>query len=685
MTAMGSTGSSDERAGAGFDKAGIFPAGRLRALAALGGAVGALPLLSAARRVAERVFAVPVLAGAERMSADVKEATWCELAVLFVAVPAAGLFFGRLLPRVLAARGWPPSRAVLPGLGFAASFALWQAGASSKVALAAGAAAAAATLLPPGARRSRIAFAALVAASFAWGLAVAWRPAARVDLFEDGQILFGADALARGAPPYVDVYPIHGWGADGGLDALLFRNAPDPLDLFRARRAFSIALALAALAAAAVALFGDALWAAVGVAACLAFCPFLSERHAPALIAFALAIRAARSGRRRDRALAGAAASAALFVTLDFGVVLLAGGSLGAAGSALMADGRRRAAFVIGQAADFAAGAAAGAIPFFAILAAKGSLREFARVSFLELPGTIGPAWGLPAGALGSAFRSGSLAALAAAFQPADVPGSAILLAVLSGALVLLVLRSSDGSAGALDRASFAALAIGVVALRGVFGRADAGHRMLYGVFAGLPAAWLLFRAVDRARAARRPGVTALAAAAFVIVLRGDLVLARLIAAPVAAVEARRVEASASASAAWPTRGGPTLPRDQAEELVSLKRAVDAAVPEGGTFFDFGNEPALYFLFDRRPPIRYSCVPSYQNPAQQREVVAALERERPPLAILSSGTFTDSFDGVSNRARVPLVARYLDAHYRAYARVGRYTLGRRERDDVAAR
>jgi len=41
--------------------------------------------------------------------------------------------------------------------------------------------------------------------------------------------------------------------------------------------------------------------------------------------------------------------------------------------------------------------------------------------------------------------------------------------------------------------------------------------------------------------------------------------------------------------------------------------------------------------------VRYSHVPSYETGEKQREVIAALERERPPMAILSSGSPTDVF------------------------------------------
>jgi hypothetical protein len=115
-------------------------------------------------------------------------------------------------------------------------------------------------------------------------------------------------------------------------------------------------------------------------------------------------------------------------------------------------------------------------------------------------------------------------------------------------------------------------------------------------------------------------------------------------------------------------------------ELEKLRSWIDRKTPAGRTFFDYGSEPALYFLLERRPPVRFSCAPCYESESAQREVIAALEREKPPVAILASGTWTDAFDGISSRTRTPLVAAYLDRHYSAAVRVGPRTLSLRRAD-----
>jgi hypothetical protein len=195
---------------------------------------------------------------------------------------------------------------------------------------------------------------------------------------------------------------------------------------------------------------------------------------------------------------------------------------------------------------------------------------------------------------------------------------------------------------------------------------------MIYGVFAGLPAAWLVYRAWS-ARSRFRPVLGTAATAAFFLLLRPDLAVSRELAAIEAAEKARRLDLVAGQPFASPAPA--ILEREQARDLEKLRQVIDEVVPRGKTFFDFGNEPGVYFLLNRRPPVRYGCVPYYQTVEKQREVIAALERERPPVAILSSGGATDVFDSVANRDRAPMIATFLDSHYRVVGKVGTRTIG----------
>lgn len=147
-----------------------------------------LPLLPAVRGFAVRRLPPPRLPGAERLASDVKAATYLESAVIVLAIPAAAVFFGRVLPRLLASRASADSLlAELPGAAFAVSFLFWRLGAAPAIALAVGAlvsAALATTVLISGGNprplslfetTNRDALAFLVAASAAWGLS--WKSA----------------------------------------------------------------------------------------------------------------------------------------------------------------------------------------------------------------------------------------------------------------------------------------------------------------------------------------------------------------------------------------------------------------------------------------------------------------------------------------------------------------------------
>ncbi len=623
-----------------------------------------------ARSVASRVYAAPVLPGAERLLGDIKQATYLETAALLAAVPAAALFFGRILPARLEGRGVPFGRAHGAGMVFAASLLLWRRGVPAIPAFFAALLFAGVVVYGPSIRRSMPAAGAAVLALFRAGLFLSSRPASRLDLFEDGQILFGAAALAGGGRPYIDFYPVHGWGADGGWNAPFFRPLRHGLEAFRTVRAVMTALALAALGASAWLFFEDAAWAAVAMTASLAFCPFLSERHMAPLLSLCLLLRAARSANGRGWVAAGAASAITLFATLDFGVIAVVGGALAPLVLHVVArDPGRRA---VEATLRFSGGVLLGSAPFALRLASRGALGEFLRVSFVEIPATITQTWGLPADSITAALKQGTLLEALRIFRPSETPGLCALLVILVLSAVVLVCRSQSGRIDAVDRAATVCLLFAMLALRGVLGRADAGHRLLYGVLAGLPSGWLLYR-ISQASGPRWRVVTGgLSAAAFCLVLRPDRVVICELTALSNAGEIRRTEERAADSLAGdaPTR----LPRDQVREIATLRRVIDAAVPPEKTFFDFGNEPGLYFLLDRKAPVRYSCVPLYEARDKQREVIDALERERPPIAILSSDGI-GVIDSVSNADRAPLVASYLDAHYRLLGRIGPRTLG----------
>jgi hypothetical protein len=507
---------------------------------------------------------------------------------------------------------------------------------------------------------------------FVCGATLFYQPGASLDLFEDGQILAPADTYLHGGRPYIDTHPVHGWGADGGLDAFFFRVFGATLETFRIRRAVMTALALVALAAAACALFEQMSWGGVALLAALGLCPFVSERQMLAFSTLFLLLLGARSGRRGWLAAAGAFGACQLFYSLDLGLVVLAGGLFGVVTRPFLASGLRRPGSGPRDALAFLGGALAASLPFLVLLARTGSLVPFLHVSFREIPRTIGDVWGLPAGSAEKVLRDPDPRRVLLEIVGGPSMPSLFLLLLLALAVAVLLLRSALRKFDGADSRAWISVAIAVIAFRGVLGRADAGHLALYGVFAGLPATWLLYRA---SRAVN--GRVALTGATLVLL------------APLRPLDTLSLELRAVAGAArerdtrtgegvhLPRTGGATLPPAQAGEVSALRRYFNARLASDETFFDFGNEPGLYFLLGRRMPVRFASVPFYESPVHQAEVITRLEREQPPLAVLASGTGRDSFDGVSNRERAPRVAAYLDAAYEPCGEIQGRKIGRR--------
>jgi len=658
-----------------------------RLLAALGGAFGVLPLLPIARGRAQILGGPPLLPGAELMAGDIKAGTYAELAVLLLAVPAAAFFFGRLLPDFVHSRGG--FAIALPGVFMTAGFVMWRLGMRPVVSLTCGLAAsllaAAVSIAAPFllGRRAvvvrqveepipfpdqepyalpRWALALVAVAMFAVACRL-WPPQrGPLDLFEEGQILSAVSVYLAGGIPYRDTYPVHGWGTDGGVDAAAARLFGDTVEVMRTRRAVWGALGVSALALGSWALFRRPLWSLTAFVLALCLCPFPSERQAPAFAGLAALIAAAQSGRRRAWLGAGALGAAVLFYALEYGGFLLAAGAL-TIGTAAILERRYREGQTAGLA--FLGGAILGSAPFLAMLAWHGAFIEFLRTSFVQVPATIEDVWGLPAPSAIPLLRHGNASALAEALlRAAHVPWL-FHATILASAAALLLLRSRHPGWSRTDRAALAATWFSVIAMRGALGRADFGHLVMHGVFAALPASWLLFRAAH-ARHARWLLAPALAAGLVVAVRPlwlGGVVLSSL------RGQGRVCER--------PLGDRGRLPCAQADDLSSLRAWIDREIQPDETFFDFGNEPALYYLLERRPPIRFPCVPCYESEAAQREVIAAIEREKLPLAILASGSWYDNFDGVQTRVRAPLVAEYLDLNYEPIARIGPRTIGRR--------
>lgn len=514
----------------------------------------------------------------------------------------------------------------------------------------------------PGAPGRKARSLGLLAFLLACAATIYYRPVGEVDLFEDGHSLGLAEMYLRGGAPYVDTYPLHGWGVDGGVDAVAFRIAGPSLRTFRARRAATAVLGLATLGAASWAMLGSCAGGALAFLLSLGFCPFFADRHTLAFASLALLALGARRLNPRLWAAAGVLAGWEVLFSLDLGLFVLAGGLLGVLTLPFLTTGARRCRVGLRGGLVFLGGALAGAAPFLLDLARKGSLGPFARASFREIPGFIGDVWGLPAGSAAESLRSAHSLPACLGILTGGTGGPAWLFVILllTAAVAVFLWRRSSGEVEAVDRAAWIGFAVAACALRGALARYEEAHLAFYAVFTGPVAAWLLLRAW-------RSGRHRLA----YLFLVGGVLFLRLQPVRTAAMEAYSVAYSgleradrSTRAVAWRPGDSGKLPAGQAETIHSLKRFVDGRLKPDETFFDFSNEPALYFLLDRSVPTRYFSVPLYESPERQREVIADLETRKPPLAILSSGTFADAFDGIPNAQRAPAVAAYLRRHYR---------------------
>ena len=757
---------------------------------ALGGGIGALPLLPLAAALGSSYALAPDLPGVELLAGDRKLATYAEAGALVLAVPFFALLFGELLPRRL--ERWRASRSVSSewaGVAFALSFPLAAAGVHEIAALAAGAVAAALVVLgilglgrsssPPRqvfgresrqalalivmagasldlARRSGIgslvtpipalllemaiagtslaliltvaclaltrepglrlaragdaAWLALVMAAAAiafpsssgalWVLGVvAWllgavvRPAPRAavvgtraallllfvvcawrrfdppwfDYLETGCSLSPVQSYQAGARPYVDVVPIHGWGSDGGFDAFLFRYVGATVRTFLLRESAGSVLALVLFIGYAVAALGPACGGLAAILA-LCICPFFFARQMLAFAALAFLAGAVATRSRRAAFVAGAIGALEIFYSLDFGMVVFAGAFLGL-GILLVLDRGQSVdppAAVPRTALSFAIGALGGAAPFLIRLAAYGSVGSFLRSSFVETPRWNETVWGLPVGRLWTALSAGLPGSVYPQVQPV------FFVLVLAVAAATLLLRRASGRWESGDRVTVVALGAAIAALRPMLGRVDGPHLARYGVFAAVPLAWLFLRAW-RSGPARLllSGALALGVAASIHPFRA-------LQAHFETVESAARRKGAEVPLPIPRSGGASLPDYQVESLVAFRGYIDANLRPGETFFDFANQPTLYFIADRRPPIRFMTVAQYESQDLQLEVIGALEREKPPVVILPAGLY-GNLDSVSNERRAPRVAKYVREHYEPDVKVGgAWLMGRRK-------
>jgi hypothetical protein len=519
-------------------------------------------------------------------------------------------------------------------------------------------------------------------------------PYSFMEMFHEGEHLTPASVMLDGGRPYDDIFFLHGFATDGGLDALVLGSKPSAK---KTRRLESVldaaALAMLVPIAAEVTATTGGLIAAVILALCaigageVPVFPYF--RWLPLLIAVWALLRYARKreaagtqasspagpeasrasglvggetppgqppGRRRSALyVAATASSLGILWSLDVGICALAATAI-----IILIYTRRITLIAL----------AAIAAPLLVLLAARADLHHFFRDSFVIIPRAIDAIWSLPAKPLPS---------LALLIHPvqlwewlASEAARYYLPPVFFGFLLALAVRKRD------MRMAIVAI-FSIILFRTAAGRCSWSHTRF-----GLP-------------------LLGIAVVAFLIEplcsdsLRRQRSVWRGIALIVFAIVGfRYFEVALNATlgwkfiARWPARqrheGMVPYPMTRgrgiytyAENASNLAAVRDLAKQAGpGPIFDLSGERALYYLLDRRPATRCPDIAMLSTPALNAEALRQLAAHPPIFIVLEGMKIFGSLDGIANRDRIPPIAAWIDAHYPVRVRAGRYLVGFRK-------
>ena len=506
--------------------------------------------------------------------------------------------------------------------------------------------------------------------------AVAWLgtrgPGALLDLFEHGHWLAPASEMLAGKVPYRDTFPMHGFLADGGLDYLLFRIFGASYRLSLDARHILVSFfhpAVFLVAAAAIrrpALAALAIPLNIGMSIAV-----IADRPVVPLLSLAAFLWAIGEERSKARAFAaGFLGGLGLLYSLDFGTFVLIAEVATLVAGGLAFRGRQPVPI---RAAFYFIGLGSVLVPWLAFLAAIGALGAFLKASFLDLPRLFESTWGLHFPAPWELVREWMQGhpyyaegvpigpAVAKRFYLAPVFGAlglglalwtwrrkkpavhALRLLVLSLACLgfyrYVIFRFHLGAGNALTGPLFLLLLVTLYELSGRRRRAAVALTVV-GVLAAFsmngPGRLLaVFRdaASHRERTAPPPSMVPLTVA------RG---------------------------------GGIRVPREAAENLREILEFVDSHAPAGAPILDLSNRAALYFFARRPNPTRFTEVPPMA--AFEDEVLSDIDRNRPALVILESGTWLDAIDKIPNSRRIPRVWAWVEENYPVRVKVAGSTI-----------
>jgi len=478
-------------------------------------------------------------------------------------------------------------------------------------------------------------------------------PYAFMDMFHEGEHLSPASVMLDGGRPYSDIFFLHGFATDGGLDALALGAEPSVKKTRRMQTLLdAAALALLVPIAAELTATTGGLLAAVLLALCaigageVPVFPYF--RWLPLLIAVWALLRYARDRRSFFLYVAAIASSLGILWSLDVGVCAVAATAI-----VILIFTRRVTLIAL----------AAIAAPIIVLLITRADLYHFFRDSFVLIPRSIDAIWSLPAKPIPS--LSLLVHPIALWDWLASESARYYLPPVFFGFLLALALRKRD------MRVAIVAI-VSIILFRTAAGRCSWSHTRFALPLFGIAIVAFLFEP-----ALRRP-------------LNAWRVLAIVIAAILGFRYfeiADNVTLGTKLLAGWPARqrheglvpyptargrGIYTYP-ENAADLAALNDFAHRIGP--GPIFDLSGERALYYLLDRRPATRCPDVAMLSNPELGAEALRELNAHPPVLVILEGTKILGSLDGIAGRDRIPPIAAWIDAHYPVRVSAGRFVVG----------
>jgi hypothetical protein len=484
-------------------------------------------------------------------------------------------------------------------------------------------------------------------------------PYAPMDHFHEGEHLTAGWLMKSGQRPYRDFFIFHGLAADAGLDALTLGDPPTPLKPRRLQTvldAATVALLVPIAAEVTVTAVGMCVgvFASLCAIAALWLPVFPYYRMAPVLIAVLMLLRYARSGSARALSVAAASATLGVLWSLDTGTYALAG----TVGAFAILRLFRLEAKPLPPARVALIGAIALALPFLVLFAVRADVHRFLVDSFVILPRTIDAIWALPAPAK---IDAESLRY----YLPPAFYG-------FLGALALLALRRGERPLAA--RLAIVTL-FSLLFFRTAVGRVGWSHTRFALPLLGIAiVAFVLEPLVLRRRIA-----AGIVAAVLAVPLFFHLEIAPNTMAGIKLLREWRGRQRHDGMVRYPFPTGRRLytSEQNANDLASLKAFLDTLGPPDAPFLDISNERALYYLLQRKPPLRCMEISMLSVPELFAEAMGQLNTHPPVAVVLSGYPEIAAFDGVDNRTRVPELARWIDANYPQKTQVGRFMVAHR--------